>query len=225
MITTVSLILLFILKCFHRINKSKSIITTIHEKYGRNMMKCVRQYERMKIKHCRLEQNTEFLRICLIYNVLPKFIRFKPYNTKIKHTHKYQYVGRSMLYDLFKEQEKGLKKILLNITDYKLRIKSIVNYSTWIEIESYINKVIKNEKLKIKTRHDKKYRSLKIPVNQDEFNNNKLVYNLSYRTLSEAEESLLAKGWKYAIKINRCNVLNVKAEFEYMYYIMEKNLL
>ena len=112
----------------------------------------------------------------------------------------------------------------LNITDYKLRIKSIVSYSTWIEIESHINKVIKNEKLKIKTRHDKKYRSLKIPVNQDEFNN-KLVYNLSYRTLSEAEESLLAKGWKYAIKINRCNVLNMKAEFEYMYYIMEKNLL
>jgi len=77
---TVSFILLFIIKCFHRINKRKSIINTICEKYGSDTMKYFRQFEKVKLKQFRLEQHNEFLRSCLIYNVIPKFIRYKPYN-------------------------------------------------------------------------------------------------------------------------------------------------
>ncbi|CAF1621763.1 unnamed protein product, partial [Didymodactylos carnosus] len=49
--------------------------------------------------------------------------------------------------------------------------------------------------------------------------------NYSYRALAAAEESLLAKGWKYAINLNRVNMLNVKIDIEYMYHFMNKNSL
>ncbi|CAF1112135.1 unnamed protein product, partial [Didymodactylos carnosus] len=65
---------------------------------------------------------------------------------------------------------------------------------------------------------------IKHPVNQGEFNN-KFVYNYSYRALSLAEENLLAKGWKYAINLNKFNNLNIKADTEYMYHCMGKNSL
>ena len=224
MIKTVSIILLFILKCLHRIHKHKSIIITVHEKYGSNAVKCVRQYERIKLKNYRLERNTEFLRICLIYNTLPKFIRFKPYNKQFARTHKYQKLGRSMFYDIFKEQQKKLKKLMLDINEYRSRLKNVVSHCIMIGIETYINKLIIKEKEIINTRHRKKLSALKLPANRREFNN-KLVYNLSYRSLTEAEENLLAKGWKYAINTKKPNNLNIKADIEYMYYCMDKSSL
>ncbi|CAF3404706.1 unnamed protein product, partial [Rotaria sp. Silwood2] len=85
-------------------------------------------------------------------------------------------------------------------------------------------KLILKEKKIISERHNKKILVLNIPVNQGEFNN-KQGYNFSYLALSPAEESLLAKGWKYAIKHNKFNNLNVKADIEYMYCCMDKNSL
>ncbi|CAF4119666.1 unnamed protein product, partial [Adineta steineri] len=103
-------------------------------------------------------------------------------------------------------------------------IKNNVNYFTWFEIDSHINKLILKEKEIISERHNKKYLSLNIPINQAEFNQ-KLVYNFSYRALTTAEENLLSKGWKYAINLNKYNNLNIKTEFEYMYHCMDKNSL
>jgi len=54
---------------------------------------------------------------------------------------------------------------------------------------------------------------------------NKLVYNYSYRCLTSAEDNLLSKGWKYAIRTNKINKLNVKTDIEYMYHCMDKNSL
>lgn len=224
MIKSVSFILLFIFKCLHRINKRKSIINTVQEKYGRNVMKCLRQLERMKLKHYRLERHNEFLRICLIYNSIPKFIRFKPYNTHFYHTRKYQELCRSMMCNLFKEQQKRINKMNVDIKNNELGIRNIVNYTTWLEIELHFNKIILNEKKAINDRHSKKLEALKIPFDKTEFNK-KLVYNFSYRALSAVEESLLSKGWKYAITHNKLNSLEVKTDIEYMYYCMNKNLL
>ena len=224
MIKPVPIIFLFILKCFQRIHKHKSIIITVHEKYGSNAVKCVRQYERIKLKNYRLESNTEFLRICLIYNTLTKFIRFKLYNKQFARTHKYQKLGRSMLYDIFKEQQKKLKKLMLDINECRSRIKNVVSHYIIIGIETHVNKLIIKEKEIINTRHRKKLSALKIPANRKEFNN-KLVYNLSYRSLTEAEENLLAKAWKYDINTKKPNNLNIKANIEYMYYCMGKSSL
>ncbi|CAF1246423.1 unnamed protein product [Rotaria sordida] len=129
-----------------------------------------------------------------------------------------------MLYNVFKEQQKRLKKLKFEVTECQSGIKNVVSFSTFIEIESHIKKLILKEKEIINERHNKKFTALKIPVNQGEFNN-KLVYNLSYRALSSAEESLLTKGWKYAITPNKINNLNVKTDIEYMYYCMNKNRL
>ncbi|CAF1001367.1 unnamed protein product [Rotaria sordida] len=87
------------------------------------------------------------------------------------------------------KQQKRLKKLKFEVTECQSGIKNVVSFSTFIEIESHIKKLILKEKEIINERHNKKFTALKIPVNQGEFNN-KLVYNLSYRALSSAEESL-----------------------------------
>ncbi|CAF5064255.1 unnamed protein product, partial [Rotaria sp. Silwood1] len=128
-----------------------------------------------------------------------------------------------MLYNLFKEQKKKLKKLNYDVIEIESTLKKVVNNLIWIEIESYINKLLSKEKEIINTRHNKKFSALKIAINQ-QFDN-KLLYNFSYRALSSAEESLLEKGWKYAIKLDKINTLSIKTDIEYMYHCMEKSLL
>ncbi|CAM4988372.1 unnamed protein product, partial [Rotaria socialis] len=149
---------------------------------------------------------------------------YKPYNTRFKRTRKYQELDRSMLYNLYTEQLKRLKKLNNDVTENESCIKNIVSYPIMTEIVIYIDKLIQKEKEIIHDRHNRKFQALNIPVNQGEFHN-KLVNNLSYRALSSAEESLLSKGWKYAINLNKFNNLNLKADIEYMYYCMDKKLL
>jgi len=62
-----------------------------------------------------------------------------------------------MLYDLYKEQQKRLKKLSAGTLETKLRIKNMVNCLCWIEIESHLNILIRKEKEIIDERHNKKF--------------------------------------------------------------------
>ena len=106
----------------------------------------------------------------------------------------------------------------------ELKLKNEVNVILWIKIKSYLEQVITKETNAIKERDRKKLALLKIPVDCRRFNN-KLIYNYSYRSLTQKEENLLSKGWKYAMRLNTLNLLNVKTDLEYVFNSLEKNKL
>ena len=121
MIKTVSIILLFIIKCLHRLKlkRNDSLFITI-KKYGASVLLLYRQLEKVRVRQCRVERAVEFLRVCLIYNVYPKFIRFKPYNKSFGKSGRYKEYLRRMVFDEYKLQQKELNKLtqtMLDITD------------------------------------------------------------------------------------------------------------
>ncbi|CAF1253614.1 unnamed protein product [Didymodactylos carnosus] len=121
-----------------------------------------------------------------------------------------------MLFDHYKEQQKQLKKTTVVVNDSESQLRNQINIFLWTRTALHLTRLIDKERNVIKERHEKKLLSLKIPVKSDGFNN-KLVYNFSYRVLTPAEESLLSKGWKYAVTVKKLNVLNMKCNLEYMY--------
>src|ERR1700722_15991388 len=106
MICSVLFSLLFIIKCIHRIkiNNSYSLINTIKKKYGRQTLKLYRELEKSNLKFVRTEKACEFLRKCLLYQIVPKFIRFKPYDKNFIKTTSYKEVGIKMTSDLYKRK-------------------------------------------------------------------------------------------------------------------------
>ena len=113
MIYSVFFSLLFIIKCIYRIKtkNSYSIIDTIKKKYGRQTLKLYRELEKNKLKYLRTERSCEFLRKCLLYQIVPKFIRFKPYDYKFIKQTSYKEIGRKMTSDLYKRQHRQLNKL------------------------------------------------------------------------------------------------------------------
>ena len=222
---SVSMILLFLIKCIHRVtkNSNETLITTI-KKHGENILTTYRQYEKLKLKLCRVEQAIEFLRICLLYNVHPKFIKFKPYNEKLRKTKKYKDQVREMLFDEYRTQYKLSNKLKSTLKNLELNLRNEISIVLWTRIDYYLKDLINRETKLIKERHKKKFISLKIPVDSNGFNN-KLVYNYSYRNLTDDEENLLSKGWKYALTLNKINTLNAKTDLEYLYTCLQNNKL
>ena len=210
---SVSMILLSIIKCTHRLtkNRNENLITTI-KKHGENTLATYKQYEKLKLKCCRVGQALAFLRTCLLYNVQPKFMRFKLYNNNLRKTAKYKDHARNMLLI----QHKLLNILNSNISSAEFKLKNKCNIVLLTRIKYYLNELISREQNKRKDRHKRKLVSLNIPICDDEFNN-KLVYNYSYRNLTDNEENLSSKGWKYAIRLHQVNILNVKTDLEYLF--------
>lgn len=224
MLYSVILSLLYIIKCIHRIkiNNNDSIIHTIKKKYGRQTLKLYRELEKSNIKYVRTEKSCEFLRKCLLYQIIPRFIRFKPYDKNFIKTTSYNEIGRKMTFDLYKRKQLSLNKIQKDINIKEISLKNQLSLYTWIKTHQYLNDRIKKECEVISSRHNEKLIKMNIP-NDKNTSNKKLVYNFSHRKLTDMEEKLLANGWKFALKSKKVNHLNVKSELEYIYFMLNKN--
>ena len=115
------------------------------KKHGENVLTLYRQFEKLKLKQCRVEQAIEFLSMCRLYNISPKFVRFKPYNKNLRKTPKYKEYLRQMLFEEYRPQEKLKKKLMITNKSLELKLKNEVNVILWIKIKSHLEQVIKKK--------------------------------------------------------------------------------
>ena len=67
-------IIIFILKFIKNIEKKTDLIYCIRKKYGECALNRFRQMERLKKKLIKAQCDTEFIRMCLIYDLTSKFV-------------------------------------------------------------------------------------------------------------------------------------------------------
>ena len=181
-------------------------------------MKLYRELEKSKLKYLRTEKSCEFLRKCLLYQIVPKFIRFKPYDNNLIKQTAYKEIGRKMTLDLYKKQHLELNKIEKGMKKKENVLKNQLSILIWYKTKHYLNDRIKKEHELITERHKEKLNKMNIPHDKNTFDK-KLVYNFSHRNLTETEEKLLSNGWKFALNTKRLNNTNIKSELEYICYI------
>ena len=87
------------------------------------------------------------------------------------------------------------------VNDNTEGLKRILTESEWIEVEMWCLEAANEEALETKTRHKRKFQTLAEgdKSNNFELDKKRVVKNLSNRTLSDAEEKVLALGLNYAI--------------------------
>ena len=59
-----------------------NILKRLTNKHGRGILKEIRQYEKAILKLSKIQCDIEFLRISLLYNLTPKFVRYRLWNKK-----------------------------------------------------------------------------------------------------------------------------------------------
>ncbi|CAF5057778.1 unnamed protein product, partial [Rotaria sp. Silwood1] len=151
-------------------------------------MKDIRNYEKLFIKLLKIKCDGEFVRICLIYNLTPKFVKYKLWNKAYMKKKIYQQHQRHYLQFEYHNKFKQVYK--LEAENKKLLLT--INTKTGLRMGRHGLK--QKEETKIKSIHkDKIQRLSKGNVELEQVDIKKVVHNISSRELSAEEESILSK--------------------------------
>ena len=126
MIFIYSLVLLFILKL--RFPKGKSIIRILVERYGHQVIKVFRQFEKFDFKLKKLECDLQFLNKCKSNNLIPKFVNFKLYDDNIRSTHFYKSFQRKLLEQEIKTKLNAIKNAEKQLRFFKNGLQNSTSY-------------------------------------------------------------------------------------------------
>ena len=75
MIRIVALVFLFLVRC--RFPAKRSIINILWKRYGENLVKNVRKFQKLDFKHKKATLDLVLLYSCKKQNIIPKFLKFK----------------------------------------------------------------------------------------------------------------------------------------------------
>ena len=108
-------IFIFIFKFIKNSKHKSNIIHCIRKKYGECGLRQFRQMERISKKLVKAQCDVEFVRMCLIYDLQPKFVRFKLSNKNLASSLKIKKFQRQLLLSEYLEKQKRVKKLKTEI--------------------------------------------------------------------------------------------------------------
>ena len=157
---------------------------------------------------------------CSIYNLRPKFFKFRLYKSKLTDTKEACRFRRTLLHKKTQFHRRELNSIQRQkknkIEELRLLTSSLISLAT----KRFLVRVKeKEEKLNKRTLNKKLCKlglNLTTPTN--------ILHNLSNRTLTTTESELLNKGLDYSFYPTRLDIHHVRAEFENLYSKL-RNLL
>ena len=143
----------------------------------------------------------KYLDTCKSYEIIPDFIKFKVHCPTFEITTTY----RSWCFDLLnweitkqKEKAKDIDKQLLDDTT---RFTNSVSYLDSKCLLSIINKNTKKQMTNVDFRHNRKLAKLGIDLDK-KINKNKVIFNLSDRTLTDEQTNILSLGLDYCMPLS-----------------------
>ncbi|CAF3315901.1 unnamed protein product [Rotaria sp. Silwood2] len=201
------------------------IIKRLGIKYGRDILREVRNLEKTIIKLNKTKCDYEFLQTCLIYNLASKFIRFKLWKTKYQKHHVYHQRQRKHLQMEYDQKSKQCMKLRSEYMTLLELIKQKINPIELQLLNKHLDQLKEKEKLKIKNIHKRKIEKLsKGDIKLDTIDPKKVVYNISSRILTDDEESILSKGLQFCIETKIKDSIEFKTDIELMAFNLLKQL-
>lgn len=198
-----------------------SVVDIILRRYGRPALSCYRKVERLHLRHRKASQDVDFLQYCKLYSVIPRFLYFKSSLKNFTHSKLYRSVLFKLLNYEIKQKEKYSKQLR---TDYFMHLQELKNKVSWLDFKVLSNQIHKNnaDKLKkTKDTHNKKLVKLGIPI-YSSVDKQKVIINLSSRTLTDEEEEALKFGLDFSLPIFKPNFISHFLSFEKLIYTLSR---
>ena len=185
-----------------RFPKNKPINDTITKRYGDQVLRMFRTLERTSIRVTKAKCHLQFLNTCKLYNLTPKFLRFKLYDKRLYRSDHYKTYQRRLLDETIKCQNHKTRKLeRLNI-EARSSLKSNLD---WIDFHILNHKIRTRCRItenNCKETHARKLKQIGLDDNH-KLDPNKVVINLSNITLTKEQIETLALGLDYALPPSR----------------------
>ena len=203
---------------------TNGFLSSTRMKYGEVTFSMIRRCEKLTKKLQKIKCDLEFLRCCLIYNLTPKFIRFKVPNLTNKSKQQLINFQRHCIQEEFNKHYKHSCKLEKEIEPIFKDLETKLDINDFLKIKKFMYDVAKSEQSRSTTIHKRKLEKLnRGPIGQQyEKMSAKLVHNHSSHQLTPSQERLLSRGWQFCIEQQVTNTLSVKTDIELNALKLEK---
>ncbi|CAF3800158.1 unnamed protein product [Rotaria sp. Silwood1] len=116
-------------------------------------MKDIRNYEKLFIKLLKIKCDGEFVRICLIYNLTPKFVKYKLWNKAYMKKKIYKQHQRHYLQFEYHNKFKQVNKLEAENKKLLLTINNKINAFEQKLLKQHFDRLKQKEETKIKSIH------------------------------------------------------------------------
>ena len=117
MLNVIVRVFLFILRL--RFPPHLSVFSVIRNRYGIQVTRNLRKWERSACKAAKLELDDELLRRCYSESVVPKFLKFRLYRQNLRHTPAYAEVVDILLRNEIDYKKKLCKKEVIKLREFE----------------------------------------------------------------------------------------------------------
>ena len=187
---------------------SKSIASIIKERYGCEILKLIRKFEKVDFKFKKAIIDLDFLYYCRNNNLIPTFLKFKSANKVLANSDVYKSCQLKVLAVEIEEKKRAINEHKNHHYKLMIEIKQQVNPIDFAHI-SLIFLICYGKNIQ-KWKEVQYCKILKLGKNSlSRSNPNKVIYNFSSVTLSDSDKFLLSKSLNFACHTLLWNIWNI----------------
>ena len=135
-------------KLFNTALPSNYIVST-RSKYGETTFLTIRKIEKLTIKLQKCKCDLEFIRLCIIYNLTPTFIKINLWKKRLKDTSQYAQFKQFCLKKEYQNRYKGSTKYEKEANKLINNIRAKITHADFLSLQKYLYERSKREKEKI----------------------------------------------------------------------------
>ena len=217
---TTILALLFILK----ISKSSGsrILNYVKNFYGEDAFKAVRIFSTTSQKLQKAELDILFLEKCKIYNVFPKFLKFKLYKKCLESTQLYRSWQSKLLVNELHSKRKTVVHLSSKIEAQKSDLEKIFPKICLYSVISSVSCSVKEFRRSTEETHRRKLFKLGIKNELSPCDPDKVIFNFSSVCLCKRTKFLLAFGLDFCLPVYKLDFYKYFLSFEKLIYFLRE---
>ena len=128
----VTIIFLFLIRI--RFPEGKSIAEVIRVRYGNEVLKATRKFERTDYKYRKAKLDLEFLETCEHHEFTPHFLRFKLSNRNLQSTSAYRSCQKRLLKEEISQKKSKIRHFEREHKHLKATLKDTLSYIDFAHI-------------------------------------------------------------------------------------------
>ena len=200
---SVSLALIFLLRlhCGAIVNVINYIATT----YGEEGRKLLRRYENHSRRLEKAKLDLSFLIKCKVYNVFPRFLKFKLYRKSLYSTPCYKSIQSKLLNNEINFKKRSIQKLSTVNNQIYDNIKSTYSLIDSVIACRYVERCMHNFIQQTNETHKRKLSKIGIDNELAPCNPDNVVFNYSSVFLTNRMKTLLAFGLDFCLPVYKLN--------------------
>ena len=191
-----------------------NVLEYLRNKHGLNSYISYRKWANCTKKLTKAELDLNFLQKCKIYQVTPKFLRFKLHRKSLKSANFYKKWQDKLLTYEIKTKQFTLKKLQIAVDSHEQKLAGTVSRFDMILLKR--NNIIDAEDFKTKTlaTHEKKLAALGVKQSIEPCDPDKVIFNYSSISIPHRVKQLLAFGLDFGLPVFNLDYIKYFFHFE-----------